>query len=371
MQQQSLSLSEKAPRLHSWMVILLALRILLTTLPIVSAWERCSNEQGGGACPNGSECCSSGFEGISASCVPTAHSSLPDAPRTGQCCGDFLTGCPFGYECTGSSVTLQNERSEEDLYYCLPTDETIIADPWARKAPRYHLCRVTPEMQQLHGFPIHPTLPLHEDDGPSPSRRWSTNGSSIKDVFHLGYYSSQGSIAGKNQSQTHHHQVETVVVMIHGSLRDADDYFCTGLSLLNNNNGGNATAAMTTHNNESVLILAPWFASVSDDTASPSAVSSPDDARIPNNLLMWDDAVNAYDSFYWHLWRYGADASNAPISSFAALDRMVEYLVTATENFPNLQQITVVGHSGKRSVCIAAKWIHKNNNSYHHHHIVT
>lgn len=298
------------------------------TPTLVLAWENCSFTEGGGRCPDGSTCCPSQIQGIS-SCVPTAHSTLPRTSKTGQCCGDWTTGCPFGYQCTETDSQHKQDSSHK---LCTPTNRTKIDDPWAREIPRYKLCRVPPKMQQLQGFPI-PVSPksqrfqpctIHEND-----IHHICNDHEDEDWFHLGYYSSQGDIT--NQMEQSHRQVETVVIVIHGSLRDADDYFCTGLTLLDMNRPSNNT----NYNDDKVLILAPWFASVNDETAEP-----------PQRLLVWDDVVHAYDSFIWHLWRYGADAKNAPISSFTALDSMVEYLVTATEHFPSLEQIVVVGHSG-------------------------
>jgi pimeloyl-ACP methyl ester carboxylesterase len=114
--------------------------------------------------------------------------------------------------------------------------------------------------------------------------------------------------------------------MIHGSGRNADDYFCTALSLL-------------PQNDERVLVLAPKFASPED--------------KLPENFLIWQD--HGENLPLSHTWRYGADAMNAPISSYAALDRLVESLVHARRvQFPNLSRISVAGHSAGGQV--AHRW---------------
>ncbi|KAG7360272.1 hypothetical protein IV203_035371 [Nitzschia inconspicua] len=309
---------------REWFMMILVLQALYI-FPPVSAWERCSSKEGGGICPNGSVCCPSQIQGVSA-CVPVAHSNLPNANRTGQCCGDFTSGCPFGYQCAGPNLSSPSAASDG---ICTPTNETVSEDPWAHSVPRYQLCRIPPTMLQLHGFPL------------SLSSHGNANDTDDNDyLYNLGYYSSQGSITDPTNS---HHKVETVVLILHGSLRDADDYFCAGLTLVDDKE-----QSSTIEYDEHVLILTPWFASLSDDTSDRSSK-----AEQIRQLLQWDDVVPAYDSFYWHIWRYGADAHNAAISSFLALDRMVEYLVTSTEEFPSLQQITVVGHSGKMFLSIS------------------
>jgi pimeloyl-ACP methyl ester carboxylesterase len=135
----------------------------------------------------------------------------------------------------------------------------------------------------------------------------------------LAYYSNMGSISSPTNQ---HLLVEKVLIMIHGSDRNADEYFCTALSLIPKNDDGK------------VLVLAPKFASPEDTKELPS----------DENFLIWQD--HGEDLLISHSWRYGADAMNAPISSYAALDRLVEFLVQARRvQFPNLSQISLAGHS--------------------------
>ena len=212
---------------------------------VVQGWDECGND---GICPDGTTCCieqmeyhpssssSSSTSTTFAFCVPTVHSNLPypDGQETGICChdDDFRTGCPMGSECS-ASTTMTNKESHlrtksdtpfiessnnNDYYYCRPTDKTKMVDPFAFDMPRYKLCHVPSTMKSLYGFPI------------EVDNRNST--------FHLPYYSSHGLIVSNDKNDRNkddgngHEKIEHAIIIIHGSLRDADDYFCTGLSLL-------------------------------------------------------------------------------------------------------------------------------------------
>jgi hypothetical protein len=279
-------------------------------------------------------CFNSGDNGATA-CVPVAKSSSPNTTKTGHCCEaegeedmSTNTACLSGYECVikGSNDPLLQTTRGSDLpekYYCRATNQAKREDPNAHDVPRYQTCHMSDaSMLRLHGFPMQE----------SPST----------ETFHLGYYSNMGSITETN---TTHDQVTRAVIILHGSLRDADDYFCTGLTLLDEDEAANDDVASP----QNTLILVPWFASVSDEMDHASIVPGSKDTNqrhnplIPKNILIWKDVVQAYDWYHWHLWRYGADADNADISSFTALDRMVEHV---SASFPKLEQITVAGHSG-------------------------
>jgi hypothetical protein len=191
-------------------------------------------------------------------------------------------------------------------------------------------------MRELYGFPIEVSPGQGE-----PSQGENEDVVVDNDTFHLAYYSNLGPITtdqGQEEPIVVNKNVEIAVIVIHGSRRDADDYFCTGLSLIEKE-----------QNQSKVLILAPWFAT-DDDIDAKRGSTTPDGFHIARNdkkrFLVWDYGTTAYDSLIEHIWRYGADAANAPISSFTALDHLVEHLVTDTNKFPNLQRITVVGHSG-------------------------
>lgn len=193
------------------------------------------------------------------------------------------TGCGYGYICASNE---SDGRS-----YCQRKDEA--PEDLADKTSSYRLCTVPTEMQTFYGYPM--------GDG----------------TFQVAYYSNMGDIYVASDA---HLAVETAFIMIHGSARNADDYFCAALSLLDDDKD----------RRESTLVITPLF-------------SSPEDAGLMGSLLLWADHDVRYPLS--HSWRYGADAMNAPISSYQVLDSIVEYLESATVSFPNLKRIAVAGHS--------------------------
>ena len=334
-------------------VTLLRLFALVLLQDIGTAWKSCSEDTGGGTCPDETTCCPTETPGVSA-CIPLVHANGPFGAPKGRCCGGFSfnTGCRFGYECAVSVSTSDlfsefRESTEKTRFVyrnqnqkhlnngnCKATNETLAFDPSARDTYRYDLCRIPEEATKLYGIPI----------SRSPNRTW--DGSCTKHdnkeetgVFHLPYFSNVGSIAVKNHSVVDDNRndsletVERAVILVHGSLRDAEDYFCSGLSLIQGDNSNNYT-------NNTTIIIAPKFASVNDNMEEyQKEISS-------NKFLVWNDQAKAYDDLLWHTWRYGANAANAPISSYTALDYLLEHLVENTARFPNLQHITITGHSG-------------------------
>ena len=245
-----------------------------------------------------------------------------------------------------------NDVPAENYRYCKASKETLLFDPSAQNLPRYNLCRIPSEFQEIYGFPIEVSPGQGDSDDGSDSdsgvyHRYNKyysdthngNGNGNDDLYHLAYYSNVGSItpqlnedgddSGENEEFVKLEGAEKAIIIIHGSLRDADDYFCTGLSLIQEEK------EIYTNTNDNVMIIAPKFLSVDDK----------DEDYDDDRFLVWADQVEAYGSFLWHPYRYGADATNAPISSYAALDKLVEYLVTAIDRFPKLQNITLVGHS--------------------------
>ena len=100
------------------------------------------------------------------------------------------------------------------------------------------------------------------------------------------------------------------VIVVHGSSRNADDYF-----------GYVIDAATTEDRVKGTLILAP-------------------------NFITSDDAPEA-DELYWSSggWKKGNLSQNAPdVSSFEVMDQIFEKLTEAGK-FPNLEEIVLIGHS--------------------------
>jgi pimeloyl-ACP methyl ester carboxylesterase len=298
------------------------------TYVVVAAWKQCPESQGGGICPDMATCCPTDTPGISG-CI-SSKSQDPDG--MGQCC-DLHHGCSYGYSCTVNTTTLK------------PICLLDIPDPPdylnAPETPQYELCRLVPlpissfadntstqqqqqsrlqDIQALHGFPI--------------------------GGYKLAYYSNIGSLHSLVHDESSLvSRIKKVLIMIHGSERNADDYLCAGMSLIqatdkiDNDDFDRLTTQQQQQDRQaiddgSILVIAPKF-------ASPEDIS--DRNRI-YNLLIWDDHSPIIPLS--HSWRYGADAMNdnhsSNISSYATIDYLVDYLI---EILPNLHQVTVAGHS--------------------------
>jgi len=265
---------------------LLFLFYVATTM-MVDSWKDCDLEQGGGICPDHATCCPTGNPGTSA-CIPSRSNKDPDA--SGECC-DYVTGCAYGFQC---DLDLQNSP------FC-KIEEDNPPKGLSHSRPRYELCQITsPNMTTMYGFPI------------APFKK------------RLAYHSNMGLITSESLELR---KIEKILIMIHGSSRNADDYFCAALSLIPKGERGK------------VLILTPKFLAPEDE--EDYELYKEDGTE----FLIWQDESN--DKYpLSHTWRYGADALNAPLSSYETLDRLLEFLVLAAPvRFPSLQQISVAGHS--------------------------
>ena len=271
---------------------LLFLRVLQTAV----AWQQCSQEEEDGAmgrCPDRATCCRSLSAPDGFSCIP-ARAQDPTSAR-GYCCDDGGdTGCGYGYQCSvhsdGTSYCKLQKHHPSYVY---------------NDTSRYDLCSVPLEMQTSFEFPM---------------------GEGDKKVV---YYSNMGDIRILNQE---HLQVSRVVIIVHGSERNVEDYFCAGLSLLQGDHDNHDHPMETSTLKESTLVIAPLFA-------------APEDGPLGDDVLVWADRPDVEHRLS-HSWRYGSDALNAPVSSYAVLDAMVEHLVASAHvQYPHLRRIAVVGHS--------------------------
>lgn len=112
-------------------------------------------------------------------------------------------------------------------------------------------------------------------------------------------------------------QIKTIVIVIHGGGRDADEYFRSAMA------GAYLSGAL-----DDTLIIAPRFAA-SDGTPGCSDIIEPGE-------LHWD-----CDN-----WKVGGASSDAPqVTSYGAVDTLV-HAVTRPGLFPGLANLTIVGHSG-------------------------
>ena len=205
------------------------------------------------------------------------------------CCDDGITGCPVGFTCIANAQ-------------CLARPE-IVTDPLVQVLPRYKLCHVPEAVQSPHFFPL--------------------------DDYYLPYYSSHGDLytdgdAVPEQLPSH------AVVVIHGAGRNADDYFCTLLSVVQQDSSDPSM--------ETAVVIAPHFASLEDSIRH--------NRNDGHRILQWNETDSLGGD---NPWRYGADAAfrdsetgtihATGISSFEVMDQIVRRLLESCE------RVTVVGHS--------------------------
>ncbi|HWT36309.1 MAG TPA: alpha/beta hydrolase, partial [Paraburkholderia sp.] len=109
--------------------------------------------------------------------------------------------------------------------------------------------------------------------------------------------------------------VTQVFVIVHGTLRNAADYFAAGSQWL-------AAAGASTKAN---MVVAPQFLTTRDLRTF----------AIHDRTLAWSEAG----------WKDGASAREpSPVSSFAALDALLEHFDNR-RLYPALSSVTVIGHS--------------------------
>jgi pimeloyl-ACP methyl ester carboxylesterase len=157
--------------------------------------------------------------------------------------------------------------------------------------------------------------------------------SSNREEPQIPYYSTMGPLdGGDTATLAQHLMVETVVVVIHGSSRNADDYLCcthSALPLKDSSPLGNST----------VMVIAPWLRTPLDP---PAELVSPSSSSGTAFALEW-----AEEGPIPHTWRYGADAINTAtsFSAYAVVDSLLEQLQRDRVRFPHLRRVVVTGHS--------------------------
>lgn len=259
--------------------------LLLAWVALANGWKLCSVEDGGGVCPTGNRCCgTTSTPGVSSCITEPIHAHN----GTGVCCSDDTTGCGPGYECATAA-----EGDGATRYFCRlyapPTN-----DPAPAVLPRYNLCTMSKESLQLQALTVAETGPK------------------------FAYFSSMGSLEDDNMHKLDQHRTTThVFIVIHGSGRNAEDYFCS------------ATASVPSELVNTTMVIAPWFLAPKDEV--------PD---TPDELLRWNETGPIP-----HTWRYGAEATDGVTSSYQALEIMVETIMLDEYRFPNLCEIIVAGHS--------------------------
>jgi len=242
------------------------------------------------------------------------------------------TGCGNGYECASSSV---------DTPICVINSTAHPVDyqgnPIKNKyetMPRYRACKsFTKDGISLHGLPVPLSAALSYKNSSSLT---STDGLEAHYMGQLAYYSNIGQITADDRVNS---DIQTAIIGIHGSGRDAGTYLCalTAIAVDASKERSFLRGQKRHLNPKDVLVVAPWFTAPADDIP-PTSSSLP--------YLQWDAQHPIF-----HTWRYGAesildadDKHNMTISSFSAMDVLLESLCDR-KHFPNLKRIVVIGHS--------------------------
>lgn len=271
------------------------------------AWRECSdkNSSAHGICPTGNTCCLISRGKNQFGCIPSDMGKYH-----GTCCADGNGGCPVGYQCS-----VDKSFISESEYICHATPSAPMADYITQRLPRYRLGSVDKSLTMLHGLDV----PQHNNKTCSGR---------------LAYYSSHGPI--DRLPPTSANSIELVWIFIHGSGLNADDYLCSAMA---------AAEAQKEFKSDNILVIAPWF---SEDSDWKNATDLP--------FLYW----NHQDAL--HPWRYGADSMNHNVSSYTALDVLVQ---TLHDKLGSGVQIVVCGHSSggqmvQRWTFLTKTWYHSN-----------
>jgi hypothetical protein len=142
----------------------------------------------------------------------------------------------------------------------------------------------------------------------------------------LPYYSSLGDLS---EGVRERGKVTRVVVVVHGAGRNADDYSCSAIAIVEQQS--NLAP-------DSVLVIAPRFSVPADIDLDLSGGGI---------AVRWKDDESGP-------WRYGGNAINREYarnrSSYDAIDRIVS-IVSDRSQFPNIRHVAIIGHSsGGQSV---------------------
>ena len=242
--------------------------------------------------------------------------------------------------------------------------------------PRYELVRTNIDQMTLFGFPL-----LNYANNTSSSMSSSKRGYNRRDSKQQGQQQKQqkqqkqimtqsfpviayNSNFGPNilhANSTIDEQIKAVIIVIHGSGRNSDQYLYSTMALsqmqqkYNHNNNNKSSSSSSS--SSSVLILAPKFIVDEDDINSipvPTFNSSTDTTTTTTNS---NNTFEMLQPLIWnekgpipHTWRYGANAlppwSN--ISSYDVVDTLVEHFALhagSGNRYVNLERIAVIGHS--------------------------
>jgi len=346
--------------LWSWRLVFYAEHIVV----VVVAWHTCGNNinngnNSHGICPDGNKCCPlAATTSFSSSSKSSLQFCISGKDQGGDCCRDdgdddnhdntnynhnttpILTGCAEGFVCAYHANLHYHDCAKMD-----PLDDSL-----PDRIPRYKLCSVPPQaLQRVYGLPV---LKSSDDDDDNDDdaeeeeeEEYTNNDNDVNDnnnhsnngtaLPQLAYLSTMGALdATDHETLTQQAHVQTIIIVVHGSGMNVDDYLCaTSAAIPPPPHGG------VSDQHHSVQIVAPWFVA-SYEQAGPVTLYDK-----PNvDALRWEDIHGPI----YHTWRYGANAinGNKNVSSYAAMDALVDRIrQDAPVRFPRLERIVVAGHS--------------------------
>jgi hypothetical protein len=254
------------------------------------AWQACQSDgNDGGICPTGDTCCATFTPGIS-TCISgkdkngKSSSAAAGDKLPGSCCLDddvdddpppslspyATTGCGPGFQCAKQEdPTVNNNYYSSTRRYCQRIDDTDTDNP--PRLPRYRVCSLPKKaLQEVYGFPVAP----YNVTTTTTSNTMEHEPATVSPPLLFAYYSNLGPIIDAHQesSSTYENdmssstsifaQVKKVVIVIHGSGRNADDYLCCMNAALPPIPGRTFSHADPT--NSTILVIAPWFLAPAD-----------------------------------------------------------------------------------------------------------
>ena len=253
-----------------------------------------------------------------------------------------MTGCAEGFVCAYDANNSSNIHSR----YCAkinPWDDSV-----PDRIPRYQLCSLPPRaLQRVYGLPV--VINNNEEEEEENTTNNTNNTNTNTDNHHdkttktalpqFAYLSTMGALDETSDHETlvQQKKVQTIIIMVHGSGMNADDYLCTTSAAIPRQQQQQHHYA-SSPSPDTVLVIAPWFVAPYAQAGPVSLYHKPH-----VDALRWHDQQGPI----YHTWRYGAPAMNhANVSSYAAMDAMIDgILQDAPVRFPVLQRIVVAGHS--------------------------
>lgn len=263
---------------------------LFSTTAVSWAWQACNDGGGGsGTCPTGDTCCATSTPGVS-TCISGKAKELG---LSGSCCLDddddngnngtasfATTGCGVGFQCAKDPAS-----TSSSYRYCQRIDDDDDENP--PMLPRYRLCSLPDKaLKELYGFPVAPYV-----TNASPAEQ-------EEDSLLFAYYSNLGPLLDDTSTDSDDQlfaKVKKVIIVIHGSGRNADDYLCCMNAALPPVPGRTHNHADPT--NSTILVISPWFLAPEDLPVNITTFSSSTTTAEP---LVWEEDGPIEHTWYGH-----------------------------------------------------------------------